>query len=115
MGACDLQPVRLEVVGQHLAEAAFLAHRLLGAGRRRTGAGIVILVFGRRRRGHLVAVILVFGRRRRGHLVAVILAGGGGGPAAAGGAFDQAFVEMEIAVVADRDDAAGAGSVLLGI
>ena len=28
----DLQPVRLEIVDQQLAEAAFLAQRLLGAG-----------------------------------------------------------------------------------
>ena len=32
MRAGDLQPVRLEIVDQHLAEAAFLAQRLLGAG-----------------------------------------------------------------------------------
>ena len=45
----------------------------------------------------------------------MILAGVGGGPAATGGAFDQTLVEMEIAVIADGDDAAGALAVLLGV
>ena len=45
MRARDLQAVRLEIVDQHLAEAAFLAQRLLGAGGG-AGTGIAVLVVG---------------------------------------------------------------------
>ena len=98
----DLQPVRLEVVNQQLTEAAFLAQRLLGAGR---GAGgfRVLVIRGRGDEG-LVAIVLV---------LAIDIAGCGG--AADSRAFDQALVQAEFAVIADRDDAAGAAAVFVGI
>ena len=57
MRAGDLQPVRLEIVDQRLAEAAFLAQRLLGAGRGWAGIDIVILVIGSRGEGFVAVVI----------------------------------------------------------
>ena len=96
----DLQPVRLEIVDQQLAEAAFLAQRLLGAGR---GAGglVVVLVLGA---GGRTA-------RRRHHRSRASVIAGSASPRS-GAAFDEALMQAEFAVVADRDDAAGAGAVL---
>ena len=91
----DLQPVRLEIVDQHLAEAAFLAHPLFAARRARGGAGAAGV--GRER---LVAILRV-------------LRGAVAGLAGPCRALDKTLVEPEIAVVADRDDAAGAGPVFL--
>ncbi|HXC14832.1 MAG TPA: hypothetical protein VNV39_18600, partial [Stellaceae bacterium] len=98
----DLQPVRLEVVNQHLTEAAFLAQRLLGAGR--GAGGFLVLVIRRRGDEGFVAIFLV---------LAIDIAGCGG--ATDSRAFDQALVQAEFAVIADCDDAAGAGPVLIAV
>ena len=94
MGPGDLQPVRLQVVDEHLAEAAFLAHGLLGG----RGGGGCLVVFGRREAGLLVAVVAGVG-------------GMGAGSVAGRRAVDEPFMEKEFAVIADRDDAAGDGAV----
>ena len=60
MRAGDLQPVRLEIVDQHLAEAAFLAQRLLGAGRNMAGLGSSSLDVARPER----VILAVFSSRR---------------------------------------------------
>ena len=98
MGAGDLQPVRLEIVDEHLAEAAFLAHGLL-AGQRRTGR---LLVFGCSRSDRTVPV-----GRGLEPVCAVLVTGGG--------AFDEPFVDPKFATIADRHDAAGGGAVLMRI
>jgi hypothetical protein len=69
---------------KQLTEAAFLPHQLLGAGGG-TGAFVALI-------------------RCRHRLVAVIAGFLG---AAADLAFDEALVEAKIAVIADRDEAAG--------
>jgi hypothetical protein len=47
MRAGNLQPVRLQIVDQKLAEAVFLAQLLLGAERRAAGVVFVIAGLGR--------------------------------------------------------------------
>lgn len=96
MGPGDLQPVSLEIVDQHLAETAFLAELLFGGEGRARGFFLILKFAGRRR---LVAVVFAF-------------RGFGCGPATERPAFDETMVETKIAVVADRDDAAGAAAVL---
>jgi hypothetical protein len=96
MRAGDLEAMRLEIVDQRLAEAAFPAQRLLGASGGRTGVGIVILVVGNRGE-RLVAVIIG---------LAVDIAGID--RAADRRALGEALMQAEFAVVTDRDDAAGA-------
>ncbi len=83
MGAGDLQPVRLEIVDEHLAEAAFFAHGLL-AGHRRTGR---LLVFGCSRSDRTVPV-----GRGLEPVCAVLVTGGG--------AFDEPFVDPKLAAIA---------------
>src|SRR6516165_699751 len=90
----------LEIVDQDLAEAVFLAQLLLGGEAARRPM-VLIAGSGRHR-----ALAVTFG-------LAFAITGVGGIPD--GGAFDEALVQAELAVVADRDDAAGAGAVFVGI
>src|SRR6516162_3686702 len=96
----DLQAMSLEIVDQDLAETAFLAQLLLGS-EADSRPMVLIAGFGRHRG---LPIILGF---------AVAITGAGGISNA--GAFDKALVQAELAVGADRDDAAGAGVVFLGI
>ena len=96
----DLQPVGLEIVDMPLAEAALLADLLLRAHRTAALAG--------HERGQRAGTV----RRAIGIVavrfaVAVTSTGGVSGR----GAFDQALMDQELALVADRDDNAGALAV----
>src|SRR5260370_17550935 len=93
----DLQTVRVEIVDQELAKAAFLAQLLLG-GEARAGGSVVILHFGRR--GFLVAVAFGFGVVGRGAV-------------AQRRAFDETLVQTEVAVIANRATAPGACAVFV--
>jgi hypothetical protein len=100
MGARDLQAMRLEIVDERLAEAAFLVQRLFGAG---GGAG-----------DFCVGVIIL---RAGGESVVVVPSLGFAifdlGHAADRGPLDEALIQAEFSVVADGDDDAGAGAVLV--
>src|SRR5260370_4142476 len=93
----DLQPMRLQVVDERLAEAAFLAQLLLG---REAGGG----------RGHFFIVI-----RCLRPFVAPVLGfpGCGGTPAPHGPAFAATLVQREFSLIAARLAAAGAAPVVL--
>ena len=90
MGAGDLQSVRLEIVDQQLAEAAFLAQGLLGI---RGRAADFVVSAGLEPDCLVVADVASVGRR----------------------AFDEPFMETKFAVIADRDDNAGDGAVFLAV
>ena len=90
MGAGDLQSVRLEIVDQQLAEAAFLSDGLPGG---RGGAGDFVVSAGLE--PERLVVVAILGADRR--------------------AFDEPFMETKFAVIADRDDNAGDGAVFLAV
>ena len=90
MGAGDRQSVCLEIIDQQLAEAALLAHCLLGA---RSTAGDFVVSTGLGSERLVVAGVLGADRRT----------------------FDKPFMETKFAVIADRDDNAGDGAVFLAV
>src|SRR5690348_10341884 len=99
MRACNLVPVRFQIVDEALAVAACLAQRLLGAGRDRARGKVIVA--GRREGVVIVAVgVAVTGRVSR---------------AVGGAALDEPLMQAEVAVLADRDDSAGALTVLIRV
>ncbi|MBV8109138.1 MAG: hypothetical protein JO012_05160, partial [Hyphomicrobiales bacterium] len=105
MRAGDLMPVRLEIVDQALAESEFFAQRLFDAGGKNTlgGGEVLVIVIAAAWRKRVVAAIVT---------VTVI---GRAGRAINGAALDEPLMQAEVALLADRDDNAGALAVFFGV
>jgi hypothetical protein len=95
----DLQPLGLEIVDEHLAQAAFPSQALL-AGQHRTRYLLGFGYGGSDRPPPAVG-------RGLGRMGTVFVA--------RGGAFGEGFVDPELAAIADCDDAPGDGAVLIRI
>jgi hypothetical protein len=94
----DQKPMRFEVIDEQLAEAAFLAHRLLTNERWAARSRIL------GSRAHRSPAVAVRDLRLSGLVVAIHAR-----------AFDETLVDQKIAAIADRDDTSGGGAVFIRV
>jgi hypothetical protein len=94
----DQKPMRFEVIDEQLAEAAFLAHRLLTNERWADRSRIL------GSRAHRSPAVAVRDLRLSGLVVAIHAR-----------AFDETFVDQKITAIAERNDASGGGAVFIRV